>query len=249
MKTIHKIFALAMLVVGLAACEQQYQFTESIFVDPVIDTTTYTYKFDKWLDEYYTEPYNVEFLYKLDDNATDPNYNVVPVSIGMADTLAHLALYLWYDVYDYTEYWLELMSLKEHDSQLLALGMNGARWYEFVEIDRNLGIKFGKLRIEKHIHPDVKKIADFEEQLCRYSCFMCFAILASAAEGNHFDRIEAIRENIENSLHNEKIRNATFAGITFKSKISIFLMKKNRYKAAFYFLNLCKRIKDLLKKG
>ena len=100
MKTIHKIFALAMLVVGLAACEQQYQFTESIFVDPVIDTTTYTYEFDKWLDEYYTEPYNVEFLYKLDDNATDPNYNVVPVSRGMADTLAHLALYLWYDVYD-----------------------------------------------------------------------------------------------------------------------------------------------------
>ena len=100
MKTIHKIFALAMLVVGLAACEQQYQFSESIFVDPVLDTTTYTYKFDKWLDQYYTEPYNVEFLYKLDDNATDPNYNVVPVSIGMADTLAHLALYLWYDVYD-----------------------------------------------------------------------------------------------------------------------------------------------------
>ncbi|MBO5012496.1 MAG: hypothetical protein J6C57_00475, partial [Paludibacteraceae bacterium] len=100
MKTIHKIFALAMLVVGFAACEQEYQFTESIFVDPVIDTTTYTYQFDKWLDKYYTEPYNVEFLYKLDDNATDPNYNVVPVSIGMADTLAHLALYLWYDVYD-----------------------------------------------------------------------------------------------------------------------------------------------------
>ena len=100
MKTIHKIFALAMLVVGLAACEQQYQFSESIFVDPVLDTTTYTYQFDKWLDKYYTEPYNVEFLYKLDDNATDPNYNVVPVSIGMADTLAHLALYLWYDVYD-----------------------------------------------------------------------------------------------------------------------------------------------------
>lgn len=96
---------------------------------------------------------------------------------------------------------------------------------------------------------DFRKVANIEEQLCRYSCFMCFAILASAAEGNHFDRIEAIRENIENSLHNEKIRNATFAGITFKSKISIFLMKKSRYKAAFYFLNLCKRIKDLLKKG
>ena len=99
MKSLYKILAVACLIMGFAACEGD-QFTESIFVDPVIDTTTYTYQFDKWLDKYYTEPYNVEFLYKLDDNATDPNYNVVPVSIGMADTLAHLALYLWYDVYD-----------------------------------------------------------------------------------------------------------------------------------------------------
>ena len=100
MKTIHKILAIAVVVIAFAACEQKMQFTESIFVDPVLDTTTYTYQFDKWLDKYYTEKYNVEFLYKLDDNATDPNYNVVPVSIGMADTMAHLALYLWYDVYD-----------------------------------------------------------------------------------------------------------------------------------------------------
>ena len=93
MKSFNKIFAAVLFVVGLSACEST-QFSESIFVDPVLDTTTYTYQFDKWLDKYYTEPYNVEFLYKLDDNATDPNYNVVPVSIGMADTLAHLALYL-----------------------------------------------------------------------------------------------------------------------------------------------------------
>lgn len=96
----YKIVALALLILGVVACEPKDQFTESIFIDPKVDTTTYTYQFDKWLDKYYTEPYNVEFLYKLDDNATDPNYNVVPVSIGMADTLAHLALYLWYDVYD-----------------------------------------------------------------------------------------------------------------------------------------------------
>lgn len=86
---------------GFVACEQNNEFTDSIFVDPVAeDTTSYTYIFDQWLNEFFTQPYNVDFLYKLDDNATDPNYNVVPVSIGMADTLAHLALYLWYDVYD-----------------------------------------------------------------------------------------------------------------------------------------------------
>lgn len=95
------VIAGLLIMVGLAACEPRDQFTDSIFIDPMgVDTTSYTYHFDQWLQEYYTKPYNVEFLYKLNDNATDPNYNVVPVSIGMADTLAHLALYLWYNVYD-----------------------------------------------------------------------------------------------------------------------------------------------------
>ena len=87
------------MVLGLASCEKEV-FGPSIFVDPVVDTTTYTYEFDQWLYKHYTVPYNVEFRYRLDDNATDPNYNVVPVSMGMADTIAHLSLYLWYDVYD-----------------------------------------------------------------------------------------------------------------------------------------------------
>ena len=100
MKTLYKIFAMAMLLVGFAACGDNTQFGDTIFIDPVENTDTYTYEFDQWLKKYYTEPYNVEFIYKLNDNATDPNYNIVPVSIGMADTLAHLALYLWYDVYD-----------------------------------------------------------------------------------------------------------------------------------------------------
>ena len=93
------IFILAIVALGLASCKGD-EFTDSIFVDPVEDTEAYTKTFDEWLKKYYTDKYNVEFIYKLDDNATDPNYNVVPVSIGKADTIAHLALYLWYDVYD-----------------------------------------------------------------------------------------------------------------------------------------------------
>ena len=99
MKKIYNIFLLGALIVGLASCEQE-KFGQSIFIDPVEDTDSYTYEFDQWLYEHYTVPYNVDFRYRLDDNGTDPNYNVVPVSIGMADTIAHLALYLWYDVYD-----------------------------------------------------------------------------------------------------------------------------------------------------
>lgn len=89
-------------------------------------------------------------------------------------------------------------------------------------------------------------IVDFDEQLCRYSCFMCFTILASAAEGNYFKSIKEIKNNIKNSLHNEKIRCAEFENISLKSKISILLMKKNCYRTAFYFLNICKIIKFVL---
>jgi len=96
---------------------------------------------------------------------------------------------------------------------------------------------------------DFEKISDFNEQLCRYSCFMCFTILASAAEGNHFKSINAIKQNIINSIHGEKIPCAEFENISFKSKMTVLLMKKKCYKTAFYFLNLCKNIKRLLRKG
>ena len=99
MKKIYQVILLGVLVAGLAACDRD-EFTDTIFVDSKVDTTSYTYQFDQWLYKYFTEPYNVEFIYKLDDNGTDVSYNIVPVSIGKADTLAHLALYLWYDVND-----------------------------------------------------------------------------------------------------------------------------------------------------
>lgn len=93
---------------------------------------------------------------------------------------------------------------------------------------------------------DVNKVVDFDNQLCRYSCFMCFAILAAAAEGNHFKSINEIRKNIINSIHHKKIYSAEFENISIKSKISIFLMKKGCIKTAFYFLSLCSAIKSIL---
>ena len=95
---------------------------------------------------------------------------------------------------------------------------------------------------------DTQKVTDFEGQLCRYSCFMCFAILAAAAEGNHFESIKEIESNIKNSMHGDMIARAEFENISFKSRITVFLMKKKCYKAAFCFLNLCKNIKMALKK-
>lgn len=91
------------------------------------------------------------------------------------------------------------------------------------------------------------KLIDFEEQISRYSCFMCFAILALAAEGGYFKSVKDIKQKILNSLHGEKIQSAKFEKISIKSRISIFLMKKKCYKTAFCFLNLCKTIRNLLR--
>ena len=96
---------------------------------------------------------------------------------------------------------------------------------------------------------EVKKPDDFEEQIARYSCFMCFAILAAAAEGNHFKSIKEIKKLISESLHKEEIKKAYFENITKKSRITIWLMKKQKIRLAFYFLNFCKKLKDIKRGG
>ena len=92
---------------------------------------------------------------------------------------------------------------------------------------------------------DVEKPACFEELLSRYSAFLCFAILAAAAEGGYFGEIKGIKQAILGSIHKQEIKKAHFENITFKSKITIFLLKKEQIRLAFYFLYLCKKIKDI----
>ncbi len=95
---------------------------------------------------------------------------------------------------------------------------------------------------------DIKKPQGFEAQISRYSCFMCFAILAAAAEGGHFESLGEIKRLILNSLHKEEIKKAYFSNITIKTRVSVFLMKHQMIRPAFYFLFLCGQIK-CLKKG
>jgi hypothetical protein len=91
----------------------------------------------------------------------------------------------------------------------------------------------------------MSKLPDFEEQLSRYSCFMCFAILASAAEGGHFKSLGELKKLILTSVHKDEIKKAYFSNITMKTRISVFFMKRNMIRSAFYFLFLCKQIKRL----
>ena len=89
---------------------------------------------------------------------------------------------------------------------------------------------------------------DFHKQISRYSAYMCFAIIALAAEGGHYKYIKQIKELINDSVHKNEIKKAKFKYITKKSKISVFLMQKGLYGASYYFLRICKCIKNILKK-
>ncbi|MBR4293053.1 MAG: glycosyltransferase family 2 protein [Clostridia bacterium] len=94
---------------------------------------------------------------------------------------------------------------------------------------------------------DVNKPHYFDEQISRYACFMCFAILAAAAEGAHFKAVGELKRLILNSLLKEEIKKARFEHVTVKTRISVFLMKHNMIRSTFYFLFFCKQIKRLRK--
>lgn len=95
---------------------------------------------------------------------------------------------------------------------------------------------------------DISALKDSKEQFSRYCCFMCFALLASAAEGNAFEIIEEIKNIILNSDFADELPKAEFEGISIKSRISIFLLKRKQIKLSFYFLYICNEIKRIIKK-
>jgi substrate import-associated zinc metallohydrolase lipoprotein len=96
---------LLILAVGSAlwgtSCSSD-EFTDSIFdtSEDVLDPNSYTYKLDSFLRVNYLTPYNLRFIYKMEDKGTDMNYNLVPASFDKSKEMAVLTKYLWFDVYD-----------------------------------------------------------------------------------------------------------------------------------------------------
>ena len=57
-------------------------------------------EFDQWLLENYVYPYNIEVKYRLDDNETDVDYDLVPAEYDKAFALARIVKYVWMEAYD-----------------------------------------------------------------------------------------------------------------------------------------------------
>lgn len=65
-----------------------------------LDPSSVTYDFDVWLQENYQKPYNIKYIYRMDDRGISMSYNFVPAKYENARDLALLLKYMWFDAYD-----------------------------------------------------------------------------------------------------------------------------------------------------
>ena len=64
-----------------------------------LDRSVYTFPLDTFVKKNFLEPYNLKFIYKMEDVGTDMQKNLVPATYEKSIDLAVLVKYLWLDVY------------------------------------------------------------------------------------------------------------------------------------------------------
>ena len=89
--------------------------------------------------------------------------------------------------------------------------------------------------------------ADFQEQTDRYGLFMFFVQLMHAVKAGAYDQCAAIRGYLEEPEFSQAVRNARYAGVSPKSRITYRLLKGGRVKTAYVFLWLCEKMKEMRK--
>jgi len=98
MKQILKAMSLALLlsVGALSSCSKDTPSGATIFPTTPVARNT----FERWLLKNYTNPYNIDFQYKLKDGETDLTYNLVPADSAKTAKLAMITKFLWFDAYN-----------------------------------------------------------------------------------------------------------------------------------------------------
>ena len=98
MKQILKATSLALLlsVGAISSCSKDTPSGATIFPTTPVARNT----FERWLLKNYTNPYNIDFQYKLKDGETDLTYNLVPADSAKTAKLAMITKFLWFDAYN-----------------------------------------------------------------------------------------------------------------------------------------------------
>ena len=88
--------ALLLSVGALSSCSKDTPSGATIFPTTPVARNT----FERWLLKNYTNPYNIDFQYKLKDGETDLTYNLVPADSAKTAKLAMITKCLWFDAYN-----------------------------------------------------------------------------------------------------------------------------------------------------
>lgn len=95
---------------------------------------------------------------------------------------------------------------------------------------------------------DGSAVKNFQAQIDRYGCFSCFVLLASAARAGAFQQIGQIRNAMEQPVLRRAIQSAHFQHLSLKTRVALFLLRRNWIGGAYGLLWVCARLKGILKK-
>lgn len=101
MNIIYKAFATMMVVLSVASCSDD-DFGPTIFDtnEYPLDRKAYTFPLDTFCKVNFLEPYNMQFIYRMDYVGSDKDKNLTPATYENSCKLAVLTKYLWYDTYN-----------------------------------------------------------------------------------------------------------------------------------------------------
>ena len=91
----------AVVTLGFVSCSED-DLGPTIFDtrEYSLDRSSYTFPLDTFLKVTYLEPYNLKFIYRMEDIGSDMTKNLTPASYEKSVELAVLLKYLWLSVYE-----------------------------------------------------------------------------------------------------------------------------------------------------
>ena len=136
--------AMAVLSLGFVSCSDDDDFTPTIFdvTEHPLDRTAYTFPLDTFVKVNFLQPYNLRFIYRMEDIGSDKQKNLVPAKYDKSCELAVLSKYLWYDVYEQNS---PATFLQENSPRIIHV--IGSKNYNPTQGTEVLGVAEGGLKI------------------------------------------------------------------------------------------------------
>lgn len=147
MKAIYTKLTVAVLLVaamGIASCSDD-DFGPSIYdtTEYPLDRSVATFPLDSFVKKNFLEPYNVRFIYKMEDIGSDMDKNLTPAPYDRSTKLAVLSKYLWFDVYD--KYGGKTDFLRQNSPRIIHC--IGSKSYNPTQGTETLGVAEGGIKI------------------------------------------------------------------------------------------------------